>query len=202
MNVKNIVIDKKYKWRELCILLEIPYSDGNSRKKELKTLTSLCKWRKESCYYIIEEIYENKLFREDKRKNRDVGRKKNGKYNHLNEDLTKKERLGDFDGYYVYAHYIGEEIVYIGKGCRDRINQTISRKYDLLDLTKGKILKRFNDETQALNYEKEMIEKYKIIGQCKYNDEVYHIGKRKENDEEIFNKKINKDFDNMFKFMI
>ena len=203
MNIKNIIIEEKYKWRELCKLLEIPYSSGNTRKKELKTLTSLCKWRKEGCYYIIEEIYKVKLLREDKRKGRDGGRKQNGKYNHLNEDLTKKERFGEFDGYYVYAHYIGEEVVYIGKGCRDRINQTIGRKYDLLLLTKGKILKRFDNEQQALDYEKKAIEEYKAIGQCKYNDDFYHKGKRRNFDKEKeFNEKVNEDFKKMFKFMI
>lgn len=67
MNIKNLEIGKEYKWRELCNTLEIKVSDGGSRKKDIKKLESLCKYRKEGVRFIIEEIYDKQKRIIDKR---------------------------------------------------------------------------------------------------------------------------------------
>lgn len=72
-----------------------------------------------------------------------------------------------------------EEIVYIGKGCGNRAISDNGRKYQIDSLTDIKILERFKSEDEALIYEKEMIEYYQSIGQCKYNDKLYHEGYKK-----------------------
>ncbi|MEG1597330.1 MAG: hypothetical protein RR359_03550 [Bacilli bacterium] len=84
----------------------------------------------------------------------------------------------EFKGYYVYAHYINDEIIYIGKGSKCRATSFVGRNYTDKNLTKIDIIKRFgDDEIGALKYEKELIEYYKSIGQCRYNDLIYHTGK-------------------------
>ena len=72
MKINNIEIGKKYKWKQLCETIEIPISDGSTRKKQLKKLESLCKYTKEGVWFTIEEIYDIPKPIEDKRRNRDV----------------------------------------------------------------------------------------------------------------------------------
>lgn len=107
-------------------------------------------------------------------------RKESKKYKSKYGDLYLKNECSEYKGFYVYAHYINEEVVYIGKGCRRRATSGSGRKYNIEDLTDIKILKRFgDDELSALIYEEQMIEYYKSIGQCKYNDNLYHEGNNK-----------------------
>ena len=188
LNLENIELEKEYKWKQLCETLEEPYTNGNTRVKKLKELSSLCRFTKVGQKYIIHEIYDTPKEIVDKRKGRKIINKKQSKYEGI---ITHNEILGKFDGFYVYAHYINEEVVYIGKGCRHRAISDISRNYNMKEITKIKIIKRFGDnEIEALAYEKEMIEHYKSIGQCKYNDNIYHEGKTKTDntDKKILNK--------------
>ena len=190
MNLDNLELNKKYKWKQLCETIGIKVSEGNSRKKDLKKLESLCRFTKEGQLFTIHEIYSIPKEIKDGRKNNKNARRKS-KYENI---LTKKESNGEFDGFYVYAHYMNEEVVYIGKGCRNRA-VVGERPYKIRDLTKIKTLKRFgNDEISALIYEKEMIEYYQSIGQCKYNDKLYHCGKTvtKESEKTFILKRYNK----------
>lgn len=120
-------------------------------------------------------------FDSSKRKTYDIKETEsyNGKFKKYNCILTDNELRYKFDGFYVYAHYMDEEIIYIGKGCGNRAISSNSRKYQIDSLTDIKILKRFKSEDEALIYEKEMIEYYQSIGQCKYNDKFYHEGYKK-----------------------
>lgn len=102
-----------------------------------------------------------------------------GKFKKYNCILSDNELRYKFDGFYVYAHYMDEEIVYIGKGCGNRAISDNGRKYQIDSLTDIKILERFKSEDEALIYEKEMIEYYQSIGQCKYNDKLYREGYKK-----------------------
>ena len=113
----------------------------------------------------------------------------NGKFKKYNCILTDDELRYKFNGFYVYAHYMDEEIVYIGKGCGNRAISSNGRKYQIDNLTDIKILKRFKSEDEALIYEKEMIEYYQSIGQCKYNDKLYHEGYKKYKKTKIEKKK-------------
>lgn len=167
MNLDNLELNKKYKWKQLCETIGIKVSEGNSRKKDLKKLESLCRFTKEGQWFTICEIYSVPKEIKDGRKTNNL------KYGNI---ITKKEMRGEYDGFYVYAHYMNEEVVYVGKGCKRRAIDG-KRPYKMRDLTKVKILKRFeDDELSALIYEKEMIEYYQSIGQCKYNDTSYHCG--------------------------
>lgn len=59
MNIKNLTEGMEIKnYKELCNILEIKVSDGNSKKKQLKDLERYCKFRKEGRKFIIEQIYE------------------------------------------------------------------------------------------------------------------------------------------------
>lgn len=57
MNLDNLELNKKYKWKQLCETIGIKVSEGNSRKKDLKKLESLCRFTKEGQWFTICEIY-------------------------------------------------------------------------------------------------------------------------------------------------
>lgn len=77
--------------------------------------------------------------------------------------------------YYVYRHYIEGNTFYVGKGQEDRayvygrnkiwkeIVEANNNKYDI------EIIKYFNNEKEAYEFEKELTEKYKKNNQCKAN---------------------------------
>lgn len=82
--------------------------------------------------------------------------------------------------YYVYEWYIVEsgEVIYVGKGCRNRykvkkhnklFNEMIKRFH-----CESRILKQFNDEKEAFEYEFLRINEMKNIGQCVCN--IYNGG--------------------------
>lgn len=55
-NLKEGMVIKNYK--ELCIILEIKESAGNTRKAQLNELNTYCDYRKEGHKFIINEIYK------------------------------------------------------------------------------------------------------------------------------------------------
>ena len=187
-----VLKDGVYSSKELCELCN--YSYKNFRKREntlISKLMKVCKVTKfkkgNKAYYILENSNGIK-FDSSKRKKYDVKHKatseykgKNKKYKNILTDIELRE---GFDGYYVYAHYIDDEVIYIGKGCRSRCIKDNDRKYKIEDLTDIKILKRFKDEKQALKYEEYMIDFYQLIGQCRYNDNSYHEGGRRDKSKE------------------
>ena len=69
MNLKNIELNKKYTWKEICELADIPYKTGNSKVKQTKQFESLCRFTKEKTKFIIHEIYDEPKEIEDGRKN-------------------------------------------------------------------------------------------------------------------------------------
>jgi hypothetical protein len=78
--------------------------------------------------------------------------------------------------FYVYKWYNEDtnEIFYIGKGCRDRYKVTYRRNKEFLEYIDNhnvnkKIIKYFENEKEALQYEHELILKYKKLGQCSCN---------------------------------
>lgn len=51
---------KTYKsWKELCETMDWSNKGGNTKKKYLKQLESLCKYHKDGNSIVIEEIYNN-----------------------------------------------------------------------------------------------------------------------------------------------
>lgn len=137
--------------------------------KDYITYESTNNPRRKNEIIITKKCYRGKKIKpmEDKR-----SKKESKKYK-----FYKPKEHKEFKGFYVYAHYMGKEVVYIGKGSKHRATSNSGRPYKIEDLTKIKILKRFgDDESETLKYEKEMIEYYKSIGQCKFNDEKYHEG--------------------------
>lgn len=81
--------------------------------------------------------------------------------------------------YYVYIHVNKNtnEVLYVGKGTGDRFKDLSSRneaylKYiDVLgkDNIECRIIKHFQDEAEAYNYEKEITDLFKSLGQAKYS---------------------------------
>lgn len=177
MNLNNINNGDIFKnWKAFCEAVEIECKKSNNRKGDERKLSSLCEWHKEGQKVIIDKIYDEPKEIEDGRGGNRGSSNQKSKYEGI---LTKKEVKGEFDGYYVYAFIIENKIMYVGKGCRARALNSRSLRFNKTDYDKVeiKILKRFGDnELEALAYEKEMIKYYQSIGQCKYNDENYHIG--------------------------
>lgn len=192
MNIENIEKGMIFKnWKEFCNAVNIECKKSNNRKGDERKLSSLCEWHKEGQKVIIDKIFETPKEIVDGRKNNHGSHNRKSKYEDI---LTKKERNNEFDGYYVYAHYIEDKIMYIGKGCKKRAINSMYKRFDKDDYDKVdiKILARFKNEIDALAYEKEMIDYYKSLGQCKYNDEIYHIGNMY--DKEI---KLQKEYDKL-----
>ena len=181
-------------WKVLCDCLGWECKSSNNRKANEKELSRFCEWHKEGQRIIIDRKF---------RKPKDKIDGRTSMRNAIKYDFYLPYENKIFQGYYVYVHYIEDEIIYIGKGCKNRATKFDGRAYGRNDITNIEILKRFEDEDEALAYEEEMIKYYQSIGQCKYNDDAYHRGSLRDIDEErMFNKKINKEIENMFKFMI
>lgn len=70
MNIDKLtegLLVKNYK--ELCSLLDIKVSAGDSKKSQLKDLGCYCKYHKEGNKFIIDEIYDEAKEKQDNRKN-------------------------------------------------------------------------------------------------------------------------------------
>ena len=170
MRVENLhegQIIKNYK--ELCDILEIKPRNGKGRILNHKEFDRHFSYDKDGHKYIITSIYKVPKDRIDKRSRRFGGN--NLKYKDI---LSPKELSNEFDGFYVYRHMINDEVIYIGKGCKRRAVNG-NRPYDIRTVQK-EIVKRFDDEFEALKFEEGLIKYYKSIGQCKYNSDIYVPG--------------------------
>jgi hypothetical protein len=81
--------------------------------------------------------------------------------------------------YYVYIHKIKQngEVVYVGKGSNFRYKDYNSRSCEHQKMMKCNqldyvILKYFDDEKEAYDYEEKVTEEYKRIGLCKFNKSI------------------------------
>lgn len=115
----------------------------------------------------------------------DVSKNINGRTYKLLKPLLyvadeQEERLTQLNiEYYVYIHVNKNtnEVLYVGKGTGDRFKNLINRneaylKYiDVLgkDNIECRIIKHFQDEAEAYNYEKEITDLFKSLGQAKYS---------------------------------
>jgi len=68
---------------------------------------------------------------------------------------ARKEKIKHKEKYYVYQFFSGDVCVYVGKGSGNRFSAQ-SRRFSEF---RGEIVKRFNDEKEALSYERGLIKK-------------------------------------------
>lgn len=104
--------------------------------------------------------------------------------------LTDKERRNEFDGYYVYVHKKNNEIIYIGKGSRQRAISSDKREYNIKDV-EVEIIARFSNSQEAQMLEQKLISLHKP----KYNK--YGIRHKRTQ-----NELLEENYKKMFKFMI
>lgn len=89
-------------------------------------------------------------------------------------DLNPNE-LRRVNKYTVYLHLFNNQVVYVGSGvwyrCRRYTNRRNSEHKQLMRDGKieYKFVGEFDREEDARNYEKELIKKYKELGQAKFN---------------------------------
>ncbi|MDG0062114.1 hypothetical protein [Priestia sp. P5] len=94
--------------------------------------------------------------------------------------LIKKHNLNPnelrkINKYTVYLHLLNNEIIYVGSGvwyrCRRYTNRRNSEHKQLMKDGKieYKFVGEFDREEDARSYEKELIKKYKKLGQAKFN---------------------------------
>lgn len=167
MRIENLhegQIVKNYK--ELCKILNVEAKGGASKIAQYKEFDRYFEYEKQGHKYIITKIYENPKERIDNRMNGN-----NLKYKDI---LSPRELSNEFDGFYVYRHILNDEVIYVGKGCKRRVLDG-NRPYDLRTVQK-EIMKRFDDEFEALKFEEGLIKYYKSMGQCKYNSDIYVPG--------------------------
>ena len=96
MNIQKIELEKQYKWKQLCETVDIKVSEGNSRKKDIKKLESLCRFTKEGQWFTIHEIYDKPKEIEDKRK----GREFKNSINSLMASAIMYKVINTQEGYY------------------------------------------------------------------------------------------------------
>lgn len=66
MEIENLTEGMEIKnYKELCNILNIKVSDGNSKKKQLNELTTYCKYEKIGRKFIIKEIYDKQIINID-----------------------------------------------------------------------------------------------------------------------------------------
>ncbi|MEH6986196.1 hypothetical protein V7061_30005 [Priestia megaterium] len=89
-------------------------------------------------------------------------------------DLNTNE-LRRVNKYTVYLHLLNSQVIYVGSGvwyrCRRYTNRRNSDHKQLMKDGKieYKFVGEFDLEEDARNYEKELIKKYKELGQAKFN---------------------------------
>ena len=96
MNIQKVELEKQYKWKQLCETVDIKVSEGNSRKKDIKKLESLCRFTKEGQWFTIHEIYDKPKEIEDKRK----GREFKNSINSLMASAIMYKVINTHEGYY------------------------------------------------------------------------------------------------------
>ena len=96
MNIQKVELEKQYKWKQLCETIDIKVSEGNSRKKDIKKLESLCRFTKEGQWFTIHEIYDKPKEIEDKRK----GREFKNSINSLMASAIMYKVINTQEGYY------------------------------------------------------------------------------------------------------
>ena len=169
MRVENLhegQVIKNYK--ELCDILEVEAKQNNdtrARKRHHEEFNRYFEYEKQGQKYIITRIFDEPKEKIEKRGGNNL------KYTDI---LSPKELSNEFDGFYVYRHILNDEVIYIGKGCKRRVVDG-NRQYSMKDIKK-EIVKRFDNEFEALRFEENLIKYYKSIGQCRYNGEVYVPG--------------------------
>ena len=96
MNIQKVELEKQYKWKQLCETVDIKVSEGNSRKKDIKKLESLCRFTKEGQWFTIHEIYDKPKEIEDERK----GREFKNSINSLMASAIMYKVINTQEGYY------------------------------------------------------------------------------------------------------
>lgn len=92
MKINNIKIGQVIKdYKEFCLLMNEKISAGNTKKKQLKQCARYMKWHKEGNKFIIDEIYDKPLPKQDRRRNNKGSN--NNKY---------IEEIRDILTYYIY----------------------------------------------------------------------------------------------------
>ncbi|MBN8211087.1 hypothetical protein JI666_20335 [Bacillus sp. NTK071] len=95
------------------------------------------------------------------------------KQNNIDSDELRK-----INQYIVYEHWFNEKVIYIGSGkwyrCRRHSNRRNSTHKSLMKEGKinFKIVAEFNEEKKARSLEKDLIRRYKEIGQANFNKQV------------------------------
>ena len=103
MKIENLsegLIIKNYK--ELCSILEIKVEAGNSKKAQLKELERFVGYHKEGQKFIIDEIYDEPLKKEDKR-----GLCNRTTYEAFKIPIEKENNIGIYKIVYKNYIYIG-----------------------------------------------------------------------------------------------
>ena len=65
-NLREGQVFKNYK--ELCVFLGWEITNGNSKKKQMDTLSTMCKWHKEGNKIVVDEVYEKQLVKPNKKR--------------------------------------------------------------------------------------------------------------------------------------
>lgn len=65
-NLREGQVFKNYK--ELCVFLGWEITNGNSKKKQMDTLSTMCEWHKEGNKIVVDEVYEKQLVKPNKKR--------------------------------------------------------------------------------------------------------------------------------------
>ncbi|HHD2592839.1 TPA: hypothetical protein ACOTFJ_001883 [Clostridium perfringens] len=143
-NLREGQVFKNYK--ELCVFLGWEITNGNSKKKQMDTLSTMCKWHKEGNKIVVDGVYEKQLIKEDGRKNNFGTGKKSIYYKDFEIIMLKLFELNHTN----YLDFtITQLMQMVGMVNKDYVKYKYS-KGDLLDkLLTEEAIKITNDEVNT-----------------------------------------------------
>ncbi|EGT2191743.1 hypothetical protein GM168_07890 [Clostridium perfringens] len=141
-NLREGQVFKNYK--ELCVFLGWEITNGNSKKKQMDTLSTMCKWHKEGNKIVVDEVYEKQLAKKDGRKNNfGTGKKR----------MFSDEFYGEFNtsGIYILSDKFDKKYIGSSKNVYERFmdhrkkSEGSTSKYldkdsiqiEIMDMTRG-----------------------------------------------------------------
>ncbi|MDK0845355.1 hypothetical protein DDA98_10720 [Clostridium perfringens] len=144
LNLREGQIFKNYK--ELCAFMGCEITNGNSKKKQMDTLSTMCAWHKEGNKIIVDEVYEKQLVKKDGRKNNFGTGKKSIYYKDFEIIMLKLFELSSTN----YLDFtITQLMQMVGMVNKDYVKYKYS-KGDLLDkLLTEEAIKITNDEVNT-----------------------------------------------------
>lgn len=154
-NLKEGQVFKNYK--ELCVFLGWEITNGNSKKKQMDTLSTMCEWHKEGNKIVVDEVYEKQLVKPNKK--RMFSDEFYGEFNtsgiYILSDKFDKKYIGSSKN--VYERFMDHRKK--SEGSTSKYLDKDSIQIEIMDMTRG-----IEDREFLYELEKIAIEEFVKVG--------------------------------------